>query len=158
MKTIKQWSLDEVKAQRIRDVAKRYLQGESLYKLASELGMTHTNLANILRDRCGDQWTVGFKGGKEPVTFNIPRLLPEDMIQRVRDRLVFQRKFSRHEKKQQYLLSGFIRCEKCGLMLQGQTQFFKGGSTKYYQHLSSSHCDCRAFSSIRAESIENAVF
>ena len=152
------WSLDKTKARQIRDVAKRYLQGESLLKLSRELGMTHQNLANIFRDRCGDKWTVRFKGGKEPVTFNIPRLLPDDTIQQLRDRLSFKRNWSRHEVKQQYLLSGFIRCESCGSTLTGQTQYFKGGQASYYQHLSSTTSYCKAFSSIRCEGIEHAVF
>jgi hypothetical protein len=141
-KKTEKWSLDKSKAKQIREIAKRYLQGESLLKLAREMGMTKTNLANTFRERCGDKWTVGFKKGKEPITFNIPRLLPEDMIQQLRDRLDFKRKWSRHEVKQQYLLSGFIRCEKCGSTLTGQTQYFKGGQARYYQHLSSTNSDC----------------
>ena len=39
-----------------------------------------------------------------------------------------------------------------------QTQYFNGGQARYYQHLSSTTSDCRAFSSIRCEGIECAVF
>lgn len=150
------WALDEQKAQAIRDVARRYLAGENLYTLATEISMTHVNLVNTLRDRCGGTWTVQFRNGTEPVTFNIPHILTNVEIDQVRQQLIFKRRWSRHEKTEQYLLSGHVRCEQCGRTLSGQTQRFKGGQAKYYQHQQNGKC--KAFSSIRAERLEDAIF
>ncbi|MCK4346694.1 MAG: recombinase family protein [Bacteroidales bacterium] len=153
------WELDEEKAQRIRQIAEQYLSGSSLYYLAKSLQMTHTNLVNILTKRSGDTWTITFKG-KEPVTFKIDRILPEETIQRVKDRLEFNRTNNRTDIKNKYVLSGFIRCEACGGTLTGQTQRTgkKQVEHKYYQHQSITHSKCKVFSSIACEPVERAVF
>jgi len=157
-KKTNKWELDEEKANQIREVAKKYLSGEdTLINLAKSLQMSYQNLSKILTKRCGNKWTVQFKG-KEPVTYTIPRILSNDMIRQVKDRLEFKRTNNRTDIKNKYLLSGFIRCEKCGSTLTGQTQYSKKAIHKYYQHQSRTIVDCTAFSSIPAEKIERALF
>ena len=58
------------------------------------------------------------------------------------------------------MLSGFIRCDECGKTLIGQTQKSAHGKFdyQYYRHFDGKHRDCRAFSSIKTENIDNAVF
>jgi len=152
-----QWELDENLAQQIRAVAEEYLSGGSLYVAAKRLRMSYQNLVTTLRDRCGDEWIVQFTG-QEPIAYKVPRILSDDIISRVRDRLQFNRTSNRTDITEKYLLSGFIRCEKCGKTLSGQTQTTSTGKTfVYYQHQGLAHSDCRAFTSVRGESLENAI-
>ena len=123
--------------------------------------MKHVNLTRIFGDRCGAQWTVSFKG-KESFTYIIPRILPEETIQRIRDRLEFNRRNNRRDIKNKYVLSEFTRCEHCDKTLSGQTQtqLRKGVEYeyKYYAHFRGIDEKCKTFSNIALEPIERAVF
>jgi hypothetical protein len=95
----------------------------------------------------------------------IPRLLPETTIKTVRSRLEAGRTFLRKGGKRvnDYLLSGYVRCEVCGFALVGQTDCH---GVPHYSH--SHHADkegkggsrnCTAYPRpwVRADKLEQQV-
>ena len=87
-KKAEQWGVDDAKKKTIEDVARCYLDGESLITLAAEMGMNNANLHFVLKHRCGDEWPQTFKVEEfridEEVPTKVPRLLPEKVIQAIR--------------------------------------------------------------------------
>jgi len=158
-----QWELDPEAARLIQWAADEYLKGGSLrdiaYRLKTrhDLPLSYTHLLRLLKDRCGDTWTVRFKN-EVPIVYKIPRLLDDLTIQRVKERIEYNKTNNRKDVRK-YVLSGFIRCEKCGKTLSGQIQTNRfGGIFKYYNHPRGKYEECKAFNSIPLEQIENAVF
>lgn len=129
------WSIVESKRDMMLDVAKRYLAGESIGRLALEYGVNHTSLHKSLRHRCGDTWVQTFHsrshGIDEKVTISIPRLLPEKTIQKVIERMDFNKTYGHCETYTKYLLSGLIFCDRCGIRLSGQ---LNPSGKRYYRH------------------------
>ena len=151
------WKLDQDKVRQIQRAADEFLAGGSLFDIAKTIPMSYVNLIDTLRKKCGDRWTVTFQG-EEPITYDIPRILSDEMIQMIHDRLEFNRKNNRTDITNKYVLSGFIRCEHCGRTLNGQTQAKHGAVYKYYSHERGKRHECKAFSSIALDTIERAVF
>lgn len=161
------WRLDNHKANIIREAASKYINGESLMDIADyitsiyDLRMTYDHLKDILKKSCGSSWSFTFKDPRETVIIAIPPILEPDVIDRIHNTL---RKNGNHtrkdaETKELYLLSGHIRCEKCGRSLMGQSQIGTSKNYRYYQHGSrrDDPCKPKPFSSINADRIENAV-
>ncbi len=146
------WELDQDKVRQIRRVADEFLAGGSLFDIAETIPMSYVNLITTLKERCGDRWTVTFEGEK-PMTYKVPRILSDEIIQKIKDRLEFNRKNNRTDVTNKYVLSGFIRCDKCHASLTGQTQY---GKYKYYSH--PSRKKCKSFKNIKLDQIERAVF
>ena len=162
-KATEEWGLNENAANVLRWVAGEYLDnGISLRELSTILRNRHKirlcygSLINVLSQRCGDTWTVKFKD-EAPLVYKIPRILPEETIQRIRDRLAHNRVECRKDVKG-YTLTGFIRCEQCGKSLAGQTQIKKYGKKfQYYQHWNVERKKCH-FNSVPLQLIEDAIF
>jgi len=152
-----QWELDATIALTIERVAREYLSGGSLFDIARTVPMSYSNLAKTLRENCGDTWTVEFEGEK-PIVYQIPRLLSEDIITRVRDRLLFNRTANRTDIINRFVLTGFLRCEHCGLSLKGQTQTFNNTEYRYYTHIAGKFSKCHAFTTVPLEELERAIF
>ncbi len=148
-----QWSLDEDKAALIKQAATDYLRGVSAKEIAHGLNMTYQNLLNVFR-KSGNQWTVSYSN-VDPVTFDIPRILQDETIEAIEQRLAHQNKFNRTDVKR-YVLSGFIRCMDCKRSLGGQ---FQQHRWKYYFHRTDKYDGhpCKPFS-VPLERIEKAVF
>jgi hypothetical protein len=158
-----EWTLDEEAARLIRWAADEYLKGVSLWDLAQTLKtrykqpLGYKNLLTVLSKRCGDTWTVNFKD-EEPITYKIPRILDDNTIQKVKDRLEHNRTNNRKDVRK-YTLSGFIHCEACGKFLYGQILANISGSPyQYYHHPRYKYEKCKAFNTIPLKLIENAVF
>jgi DNA invertase Pin-like site-specific DNA recombinase len=129
--------VDPDKKAMIEDVARRLLAGESLAKMAKEYGVNHSNLCKILRERCGENWSITYKS-KNPniedheIQLRIPRLLDERTIKAVKQRLEANRTYlHKHPAKHEYLLSGYIRCAECGYVMFGQMNH---NGHRYYRH------------------------
>jgi hypothetical protein len=105
---------------------------------------------------CGDEWKVQFEG-EEPITYTIPRILSEDTIQRVKDRLQFNRTSNRTDVKDKYVLQGFLRCEACGHAVGGVTLKHTHSEYPYYAHRHTKLTRCKAFAYILCTGIEKAV-
>jgi site-specific DNA recombinase len=135
----KGWGLDPAKKAMIEDVARRYLAGESLPKLAEEYQVNHSQLCLTLRERCGEDWAQEFHCDNlnvhERVVTKVPRLLDEKTVKAVRQRLEANRTYRhrppQNRKVNDYLLSGFMFCGACGYSLCGQTD--KHG-VRHYNH------------------------
>ncbi|MBN2829092.1 MAG: recombinase family protein, partial [Candidatus Cloacimonetes bacterium] len=148
------WILDEEKAKAIQKAADQYLSGRPLPEIAAELGMTYNNLLNILGKRCGDTWVVKFKDA-EPITHIIPRILSDEYIERVQERLEFNRKNNRTDLPGKYVLSGFIRCDVCHSRLSAATINYPDTPIRIYRHKPG---ESKAFTYIHCDPIEKAVF
>ncbi|MFP3860124.1 MAG: recombinase zinc beta ribbon domain-containing protein [Bacteroidales bacterium] len=118
--------------------------------------MGYENLKNVLAYRSGDKWTVNFTG-EQPIIYDVPRILSDDTIHKIKERLQFNRRNNRTDVQNKYVLTGFIRCENCGRTLTGQT--IKGVNTlwQYYNHTRKKYDWCKAFTQISAPKIEQAV-
>lgn len=131
------WGVDEEKKLLMQDVAKRYLAGESLSALAKEYGMNHSTLNKRLKERCGAEWPQTFNPKNlnidEVIITPVPRLLSEQTIKKVRQRLEKNKTYRHDQKTANYLLAGFVFCAHCGYRLSGQTNH---QSTLYYRHSS----------------------
>ena len=162
-KKTNQWGLDEEVARLLRWSADEYLKGRSLRDISEILCKKHNQplghdyLRIVLSQRCGDKWTITFKN-KKPISYDIPRILDDETIQRIKFRLQYN-KVNNRKDVQRYVLTGFIRCEVCGKSLSGQTQRNKFGTVfKYYIHPAGKHEKCKAFNSIQLMKIEAAIF
>lgn len=158
-----EWERDEHLTKLLKWSAKEYLNGTSFLDIADtlksrhDLDISHRYLITVLKERCGDKWTVKFEG-EEPIEFTIPRILPEETIKAVKARLAHNQVDTRKDVKK-YVLSGFIRCYECQLSLSGQEQKNRYGKKySYYRHPTGRQIDCKEFSSVPGEQIENAVF
>ncbi|MDV2503798.1 MAG: recombinase family protein [bacterium] len=158
-----EWDLDEKVAGLMRWAAAEYLKGGSLRAIAETLRtrhglrMAYDTLLRALSQRCGDTWTVNFKD-EEPITYEVPRILDEETIRRVRERVAHNRVQSRQDVRK-YVLTGFIRSELCGHTLSGQTQTSSGGGVyAYYKHPGGKHRECKVRFGVKVALVENAVF
>ena len=159
-----QWSLDETVARDLQWAAREYLKRGSLRDIADEMTLkynhpiTYDNLRKTLKDRCGDNWTENLQG--ELFTYKIPRILDDETIKQIHDRISFNVINNRTDIKKKYLLSGFIFCEKCKRALVGQSQS-RNRNYIYYRHsnrIDDKKCVPRPFNEINATKIEQAVF
>lgn len=155
-----EWYLNEEMVRLLHQAADEYLEGGSLRAIANRYKARqpdfpcYERLVKVLANSCGDTWTVKFEN-EEPITYTVPRILDEDTIRRVRERLEFNR--SSRVGGRRYALQGFLHCEACGLRLSGQTQVHDNGREfAYYRH--PLHVKCKAFNSISLKPIEDAVF
>ena len=146
-----EWQAIEEDAAKIQWAAQEYLKGESVVTIAKKIGMHPDNLLRILKLRCGDTWTVNFKD-EVPIVYNVPRLLPEEIIEQIHERIAFNRRNNRPDRNQRYLLAGFIRCEKCNRALLGLT----ANKNQYYGHYKHVE-ECAGFM-VSAKKMHRAVF
>ena len=160
-KEAQKWGVDEKKKAMIEDVAKRYLAGESLTKLAKEYATNHSFLNKTLAESCGDSYTITWDIKDlrihETVTIDIPPLLSAKTIKAIRKKAVANRTYQHGKPKYQYLLQGYVFCEACGYSLTGQTNHMK---KLYYRHRTiARHCECkvRPRPFVRADQLEDAV-
>lgn len=156
------WIVDGGKQAMVRDVAKRYLAGESLRKMAEEYDINHSHLIEVLRDRSGDKWTVKFRAKDlnidETVVIPVPRLLPEKTIKAISEQLQANRTYVPNvPTKYNYLLRGKVFCEKCGAMLTGASEAH--GRFLYYRHGSylAEKCPLKPRPRVRANELEEIV-
>jgi DNA invertase Pin-like site-specific DNA recombinase len=155
-KEANKWGIDEEKKRQMEYAAERYLSGESLPEIAKKLNMNHSNLAKLLRERCGDKWSIKFHNDKfnvkETVALTIPRLLPQETIDAIHAKARANQTFTHGQAKHKYLLGRMIFCGHCGSPLFGQANHYK---KLYYRHTRKGGCN--KFHSIPADIIEIAV-
>ncbi len=160
-KTKEKWGIDPAKHAMIKDVARRYLDGESLAALAEEYHVNHATLHKTLMHRCGSTWEVKFKSPDlnidETVTINIPRLLPENIIKALRERAEAHKTYQAGHPKHEYLLGGFVFCENCGYSLFGQ---LNQHGRFYYRHAHTKRerkCDIKPLPWVPRDGLDKAV-
>jgi site-specific DNA recombinase len=161
-KKTKTWSIDEAKQKMAQDVAARYLAGESMKALAKEYGSDHSSLHRTITERCGDRWIQRVRCKElsidETIETEVPRLLPDDVIEACKKRAVIQKTYHHQKVKsntRRWPLSCRIFCEHCGLALTGCVA---GKEKRYYRH-SRKQCQRATVRMwVPAEELELAVF
>ena len=153
-----QWGLDKDKAEGIRWAAERYLSGESVVKLAKQLGVNFSNLWKVLTKRSGSDWSIEFDcpklNIKETVTIKVPPLLPEKTINAVLARAAANKTYEHGKLKNQYLLGRMVFCAECGYTMFGQTNH---NHLRYYRHARDRVRPCSQGKWLPAPLIEEAV-
>lgn len=155
--------LEHGKANMLRKIAERYLEGESLTKMAKEHGLNYSSLIRNLTQAADDKWIVTFKDeDKESLTFEIPKLLDDVLVQAVKDRL--EHRHIAHRPDAQYPLTGFVRCMGCGKNVVSMKSS-RGGHKNfaYYRHYTrtgekASERECQEFRSVNMGKLEQLVF
>ena len=154
-KKTKAWGIDAEKKKLVQRAAKMYLNGGSFLSVGKKVGMGQARLLTLLKHRCGDSWEIHFDIPRfkidEKITIKVPRLLPEKTIKAIHKRADSNRTWTHGKYKNENLLSRFIFCGHCG----GTLSAHKNGRFKYYTHRWGT--PCKAFSRIKAETIEDAV-
>ena len=157
-KKTEEWGVDETKKKILKKVAEEYANGGSLGEIVKkyDLGLSSSNLLHTMKNRSGDTWTIHFNVAKfnidETVNIKVPRLLPEKMIQAVKERSDANKSWSHGPYKNKYLLSRFVLCGHCGSALSAQTN---NNNIKYYVHKGTSGKKCKGFRGIRADILED---
>ncbi|XOF35306.1 MAG: recombinase family protein [Candidatus Electrothrix sp. YB6] len=153
----------------VNDIADRYLNGEGLRDIADTIDpkyqLTYSNILKVFHGRAGNTWELQFKKEDKPIVFEIPRLLSDEKIEAVMQKIDFNRTFTKSDRKSYtFLLTGFARCMDCGTVLTAQHQkskprkkTHKGYTYKYYRHRAGKREKCKGLTSIKIEKLENAV-
>lgn len=160
-KQTEKWGTDDTKKELIDEVARRYLAGESMEKLAYEKGMNHQSLHKTVMQRSGTKWHVKFNAPdlniRETVEMTIPSLLDDETIRKCRDRAKANLTYAHGQRgKNRYLLASMVFCERCGRTLTGQPG---PRGEAYYRHLVKPHikkCESK-IGQVRADELEHAV-
>ena len=155
-KKTKRWGIDKEKQTRLMWIAERFLAGESLKDLAKKFNMNTSHLYQIFRRHCGDTYTVRIRSKRfnidETVEMKMPRILPEDLVKKVLQRMDHNKTFYHGAPAARHLLAGYIKCETCGYGLYGQVVRKRW---RYYRHRKDKGCN--QFKYIPALQIEAAV-
>jgi hypothetical protein len=156
----KQWGIDAQKQAVIKDIAERYLAGESLVKLCQEYHLNHSYTCVVLRERCGDVWQQEFISKAlnmhEVVPMAVPRLLDEATIKAVKARMEDRRTVRHGKPTHDYALNGFVFCGVCGYNLTGQPE--RSGSARlYYRHHKRGGCTVHPRPWVPAAALERNI-
>lgn len=156
------WSVDKEKQAEIKEIAERYLAGESMAALAKEFGMNHSNLNKTLMRRCGPKWEERFVSKQfnidETIEHDVPPLLTKRMIEKLHERSSFNRTYTKGEQKHQFLLASHLYCEHCKYLVH--THISHG--QRRYRHCPKSlkrmrECPCKLHTLLNADEIEENV-
>ena len=155
------WELDAEKVAIARDVAKRYIAGESFSALCAEYGLSEGPYRTTLSKKCGEEWTLHFKSKAlkidRKVTMKVPRVLDEATIEAFRERARRNTSCRTGRIHGRYLLGGLAYCSECGTVLTGQRV---GGEQTYYRHCYNSKggtCTVRPRHYVRCDVLDEAV-
>lgn len=123
-KVTKTWGIDPDAKKLVEEVAQLYLEGGHSWRtLGEKFGMNFSNLAEIMRERCGDVWVQHFVSKKnninEAVPTPVPRLLPESTIQAIRQKSQDKATWDKKSMKVEYLFSRIIFDSETGYSLCG---------------------------------------
>ncbi|NNJ27305.1 recombinase family protein [Alienimonas chondri] len=158
----KGWSVIEEKKALIREVAARYLAGESMERMAREKKMNQATLHRTLTRRSGGTWMQTFTdpefGISETVPTPVPPLLDDKTIAAVLERAQYNKNYGTERRIDRYLLRGMVYCGACGYTMQGQLG--RGGKDAYYRHpykCGGGGCDIRPRPFVRCADLEDAV-
>ncbi|MGD0098836.1 MAG: recombinase family protein [Acidobacteriota bacterium] len=150
------WDVDKTVVKKMQRAANRYIEGDSIEKIAPTVGMKICQLHKVLNKRCGTQWPQHFRAKDlnidETVLTTIPPLLDDDTIAAIHKRAPLNRKFARGFGKYKYPLSHLVHCSECGFAYTGNPNH--GARTYRHSHLKK-HPGSKW--SIPADLLENSV-
>src|SRR3990172_3882287 len=118
------WKVDEEAQSKIEEIARIYLQEDIQFaELGKRFGMNQTNINKLLKRRCSDKWVQRFQnkncGIDVTVETEIPRLLPEEVIHKIRAKSEARRTWDHVSQKYSYLFSRIIFDKDTGYALTG---------------------------------------
>lgn len=159
------WGINDEKEEMVTDVAKRYLAGESMAKLADEYGVNHSHLHKVMTQKCGGTHVIRFNPAglkiDETIEMSMPRLLPKKTIKAIREKADANRTYRhgqyRSGENHPYLLTGMVFCAECSYSMFGQIS----GERRYYRHSQkdgSRQCPIKPRTFVPIYELEDAVF
>jgi site-specific DNA recombinase len=149
-KKTEKWGIDEDKKRLIEIAARRYIEGkkdDGIPPIAKSLGISPSNLHKILTKFSGTEYVDHFThpATKEviDVPLQIPPLLDEETIRKIREKTQINIDFVRGNRVWNYLLQGRIYCKRCGYKMAGH---HKPSGRVYYIHSTFNKvCDFKKF-------------
>jgi DNA invertase Pin-like site-specific DNA recombinase len=119
-----QWSIDKELKEKTEKAAHIYLEEDiGFNELGRRFGMNGTNLRKILIERSGVIWRQRFRlksaNIDKTIQINIPPLLEEEVISKIKEKSVARRTFAHGSYKYDYLLSRIIFDSKTRHALTG---------------------------------------
>ena len=163
------FQIDPLTAPFVLEAFKRYDGGETISSIMNwlnEQGLTNTrgrkmtfnSVGHILHNR---RYIGEFRYRDVIVPDGIPAIVPQDLFDRVQEKLAKNKKApARHKAEDDYLLTTKLFCGKCGTLMGGESGTSHMGNTYYYYKCGNAkrhgkaHCDLKA---IRKEPLERFV-
>jgi len=159
---------------KLQKLLPRYVNGESLKKLALEFGFKSGSIiTRAIRDsQLSGTYYATFNApdvdiNNEKIAVpNMPEIITPELEKRVRSKMSFNKRNNKQESFK-YELGGFIKCAHCGGTLKPQLQVSGKSQNKilYYRHYyktyqaddSDKQNKCKHFRSIRADLLKDSV-
>jgi site-specific DNA recombinase len=150
------WQIDLGAKTQMENIARRYLEGESLPRLAIEFGINESTLYDRMR-KSGRELVTEFHSENlnihEKIFIEIPELLDAKVIEAIRAKAEANTTYKHGHIKHQYLLSRMVFCGYCQNSMSGQ---YNNG-TRYYRHLPANQSTCPFRGHVKADDLETAV-
>ena len=162
------FQIDPVKAPFVLDAFKMYDEGSTMSEIRDHLnehnvlnnrGNPHTvnSVAKILKNR---RYIGEYKYRDIVVPNGIPAIVPEDLFERVQEKIEKNKKApARHKAEDDYLLTTKLFCGHCGAYMCGESGRGRSGKVYYYYKCVSvkkKRTDCKK-KAIKKEWIEDLV-
>ncbi|MGB5051333.1 MAG: recombinase family protein, partial [Caldilineaceae bacterium] len=108
------WVVDPDALKKAQEIYDYYInQGTYVDKLAGLIGMSRHTIFSILKDKGQFKQTLDYNGKKMEFITPVPPLFTEEQRAIIKQRLKKNKK--NNGNKYDYLLSGLVKCSKCGL-------------------------------------------
>jgi DNA invertase Pin-like site-specific DNA recombinase len=158
-----EWKVIEKDRAALLRAAHRYLAGEPLPVAARAEGFAPTTLHRAFAT-AGSKWVQTFESDRlnirETVVTEVPALLDDDLLARIRDRAEAGKTYLHDAPKNPYLLGRVVFCSECGSAMSGT----KLPGALYYRHVPAGRlalagmkpCSC-ASSRVNAKVLEASV-
>lgn len=152
----KQWHVTD-QGRQIAAMLKRYLDGAGTTELGKQMGVRAAKICAWIRDgQLGGEYKARFYCPEididtEVTVPGVPEIVPAELIEQAKARLVFNRTNNRTD-VQKYYLTGFLRCGVCGKSLTGRDPHH---AKRTYYHASGGPC---GFHTVPGEAIEARLF
>jgi site-specific DNA recombinase len=119
-----QWLVDEDKKKKLEEIASTYLAEDiGFCELGARFKMNGSNVWKLLIERSGPLWKQHFRckasNIDRVVTTNVPRLLSDDIIRRIKEKSKARRTYAHGTYKYEYLLSRIVYDSTTGRTLTG---------------------------------------
>lgn len=139
------------------------LHGEKVWKKRGKGHWSAGSVSRILANKTYmGIWEYGKTSLQESLAVEVPTIVSPQIWQAAQDRRAKNKLRSKRNRKHRYLLSGHIRCSKCGRSATGQTFYPEGKPYGYYVCLNKrspkeydGKCDMPNF---RVEQVDTAVW
>jgi site-specific DNA recombinase len=159
-KETRQWKIIPEAQEKITEIAMQYLDEDVQFSvLGKRYGMNPSNLHKILTKRCGETWEIEFKeerfGIDKKIALQIPRLLPESTIQRIREKCEARRTWDHGTTKYKYLFNRIIFDQETGYALSGTPN---ATGQRYYKSYKESRNQYMVNANILEKSVTETLF